>query len=160
MISSSCSISRSCMYEKLGVFLRVRQDLDDRRDRSSWSSTAKPLPFQSDPKRRPPAIGSSNRSCKPLEGEFVILESVRESFRPSPRRQFELAKLHRLKTTRRIQLVAKFQKPDLCHRFQKMYLCYQYFFDRHDARKQWLARNSRPSLDPFDRRVESRAGSA
>ncbi len=65
--------------------------------------------------------------------KLITREFSNDGFILQTRRELNLTKLHRLKTTRRIQLVAKRKKTDRRHGFENVNLVYQQLFDRHDA---------------------------
>src|SRR5690349_13536832 len=70
------------------------------------------------------------------------------------RNEFELAKLHRLKTACRIEFVAKFEKTDLRHRFEDMNLRNDHFFDRRHGAQRMIDAKGATFSQPADRCVD------
>src|SRR5436309_14565446 len=70
------------------------------------------------------------------------------------RRKLDLPKLHRLKPTRRIQLVAKCQKADRRHAFQNVNLLDQELFDLDDAFDRARGGGQAIVVEKLYRRVE------
>src|SRR4051812_36272119 len=111
---------------------RMSKDVDDRgntllvfRDRKSFATN-----------QRPKCIGERRLIKARLElvvRVFIVAKMFQYLLILLPRNEFEFAKLHRLKTTRRIELVAKLEEADLCHRLEYVYLCDQHFFDTDDS---------------------------
>src|SRR2546429_3231506 len=68
-----------------------------------------------------------------LTRELVVAEAVNNRCVFQPRREFDLTKLHTLKTARRIQFITKSQEVDRRHRFQNVYLLDEHLFNFDDA---------------------------
>jgi hypothetical protein len=86
--------------------------------------------------------------------KFVEYEKFQNSFILRARDEFEFSELHRLKTARRIEFIAKFEKPDLRHRFENMNLRNDHFFNRRDGFQRMIGAEFPPFPHPSYARVD------
>ena len=79
-----------------------------------------------------------------------MFEGVQNALVLGARNEFELAKLHRLKTARRIKLVPELEKADLRHGFEQMDLSDEHFFDADHGAQAVICAECPPGIQPFD----------
>src|SRR6185369_10950723 len=85
---------------------------------------------------------------------LIIFKSREQLLVLSARDKFQLAKLHRLETARRIELIAKFEKSDRSHRLKDVYLRDQYPLDRDNAAQCVIGAKHPPLVQPLYRRIK------
>src|SRR5688572_13139689 len=91
---------------------------------------------------------------EPLECKLIFSEFTKNALVFQSRRKLDLAKLHRLKTTRRIELIAKREKADWRHGFEDVNLLHEQLFNLHNPFDRARCAGKPILLEKLDRSIE------